>query len=533
MTNYTFSQLIDFTRTTPGTFVGSNGLIQTTPQSRNLLTFTQEFDNGAWQKGTGVTVTANTGAAPDGTNTADSVAFAAGGASQFLRGLAALTVGVVYTYSIYVRLVSGTPTFTFDVGNGTPSGAQTPTASWQRFSFTFTFSGANQWVDIEASAAGTLQLWGAQLEQASTATDYTRNVGGLFPPRFDYDPVTLAPRGILIEEQRTNLTTYSEQFDNSDWSKSRITPTANSTVAPDGALAGDTLTATTGTSDNVLQTKTLTAVVHTFSIYLRATATATTVNLGFFAGSFLASSVQVLSGPGAAAGSGLVGVSGLSTTQWTRVSVTTTSAVPAGPVSVIIYPGGGATAGAAIVAWGAQLEAGAFATSYIQTLGNPGGVTRAPDQASIVAPMFAPWFNAASGTFVAEAFIPPQVDGGSGNYYFSASNGTAVNVITAFDANGTRGEVVTGGTTEFVSVVGSEPTSVVKMALAYSATSTIFAVNGTLGTEDGTVAIPTVNRLILGTRGDLSDATIANGYLRRITYYPVRLSNLQLQALTA
>ena len=38
-------------------------------------------------------------------------------------------------------------------------------------------------------------------------------------PRLDYDPVTLAPRGILIEEQRTNLLTYSEQFDNAAWQK--------------------------------------------------------------------------------------------------------------------------------------------------------------------------------------------------------------------------------------------------------------------------------------------------------------------------
>jgi hypothetical protein len=58
--------------------------------------------------------------------------------------------------------------------------------------------------------------------------------------------VTLAPKGLLIEEQRTNLLTYSEQFDNAVWTKDGtpssplITP--NTTVAPNGTLTADTIT---------------------------------------------------------------------------------------------------------------------------------------------------------------------------------------------------------------------------------------------------------------------------------------------------
>lgn len=48
MTAYTFDQLITFTRTSAATHVGSNGLVAVTPASRNLLTYTQEFDNPAW-----------------------------------------------------------------------------------------------------------------------------------------------------------------------------------------------------------------------------------------------------------------------------------------------------------------------------------------------------------------------------------------------------------------------------------------------------------------------------------------------------
>jgi hypothetical protein len=72
LVSQTFDQLLDFTRTTSGTFVGSNGLVQTTPASVNLFTQTQQFDNAAWTKNA-TTATANTTVAPDGTSTADTL----------------------------------------------------------------------------------------------------------------------------------------------------------------------------------------------------------------------------------------------------------------------------------------------------------------------------------------------------------------------------------------------------------------------------------------------------------------------------
>ena len=138
----------------------SNSFVQT-----NLLTYSQEFDNVLWSKAAGVTITPNAAIAPDGTSTADNATFATGGAADFLRQVTSMTVGVIYTVSVYAKQASGTPTFSFDIGNGGggTSTAQTPTSLWQRFTFTFTFAGANNWIDLEASAAGTISFWGAQL----------------------------------------------------------------------------------------------------------------------------------------------------------------------------------------------------------------------------------------------------------------------------------------------------------------------------------------------------------------------------------
>lgn len=57
--------------------------------------------------------------------------------------------------------------------------------------------------------------------------------------RFDYDPVTHACKGLLIERQRTNLFLYAQDFSNASWTKTACTVTADTTGAPDGTTTGD------------------------------------------------------------------------------------------------------------------------------------------------------------------------------------------------------------------------------------------------------------------------------------------------------
>ena len=102
----TFDQLIDFTRTSAGTYVDETGKIVSTPASRNLLTFTQEFDNAAWGK-TAATVTANTTTAPDGTSTADTLS--ADGTSSSHAVIQAVSSGFARCSSVYLK--AGTNNF--------------------------------------------------------------------------------------------------------------------------------------------------------------------------------------------------------------------------------------------------------------------------------------------------------------------------------------------------------------------------------------------------------------------------------------
>jgi hypothetical protein len=89
-------------------------------------------------------------------------------------------------------------------------------------------------------------------------------------PRFDHNPTTGESLGLLVEEARTNHNTYSEQFDNAAWVKTRSSITSNTIVAPDGTLTGDKLVEDTTASNThqISQSASLTAGTHTYS-YLR------------------------------------------------------------------------------------------------------------------------------------------------------------------------------------------------------------------------------------------------------------------------
>ena len=92
-------------------------------------------------------------------------------------------------------------------------------------------------------------------------------------PRFDFDPVTLACKGLLIEEARTNLLTYSNDFSNAIWNKNSSSITSNVITSPDGTVNASKLVEAAATAEHTVNRSTPVAIVagssNTLSVFAK------------------------------------------------------------------------------------------------------------------------------------------------------------------------------------------------------------------------------------------------------------------------
>lgn len=229
--------------------------------------------------------------------------------------------------------------------------------------------------------------------RASTATyfdvDGVMQTAAIDVPRIGYDSATHAHTGLILEEARTNLLTYSEQFDNAAWTKSGSSITSNAVTAPDGTATADKLVESFGgTYHYVNRWPTLAAATHTFSIYAKA-AENSVFALDLYHATDGTATVffNVASGTVGSTNDSFIGAvaSGIQAigNGWYRCWITATPSAVAtrigmfladGATETLNYSGDGASG---IYIWGAQLEAGASPTSYIPTAAAT--VTRAAD----------------------------------------------------------------------------------------------------------------------------------------------------------
>lgn len=377
----------------------------------------------------------------------------------------------------------------------------------------------------------------------ASAALYTNSAGTLTTaainaPRIDYDPATLAVRGLLIEEQRTNLLLWSQQHDNAAWAKTRATVTADAATAPDGTLTMDKLVedSTAANSHFIAQLITAADVVHTYSFFAKAGERSridavingsTNYSAGFdlSAGTVVAGLVV---GPTASTGAKIVALGGgiyrCTVSQNAAAGTALQARVYLTDGASATYNGDG-TSGAYV--WGEQFEAGSFATSYMGET-TTAAVTRAADVATINT--LAPWFNASEGTIYAE-FQSFATAGFPGIY--NISDGTNNNRFNMFEdgSNGflTFRELVSG-TQQGIASAGSTRNTVVKIASAYSSTGVELSVGGAAAvTNANTTHATGLNKVALGASAD-STTNFMNGWLRKLTYYPQRKPTQPLTA---
>lgn len=534
---------ITFTRASTATYYGT----QTAKAEENLLLQSQTFTPN-WSVGN-VTLAGNATTAPDGTTTAATLTGTSStNNAKYISQVVAMNG--TYTVSVYLKntsqqfmqlLTNGdtNPVANFDLTNGTftiPSGTATASitsvgSSWYRCTLTFTTStatGVYFWfIDTSGAArgpastsVGTVQLWGAQLEQRSAVTAYTptttQPITNYIPQlltaasgvaRFDHNPTTFESLGLEIEEQRTNLLTYSEDFSNAVWNtNSTATRTSNTAVSPDGSITADTIANVSGSQLGVTVTGVI-GTAYTYSIWVRR-----------------------LTGTGAVQ---LIDVNGNATTidvtaQWQRFSITATATSTTARAYLRIL-----TTNDSIAAWGAQLEIGAFATSYIPTVASQ--VTRANDFASMTGTNFSSWYNQGAGTLYGEYVGVDNVSGGTRRLAEIGSSTESSNrMIAGYGSTTlTRWLVVSGGATQADITPSATQGVLVKSANAYAANDFQSAANTTLGTADTAGTVPVVSALFIGTDNAATANTALNGTIRKIAYYPVRVTNAQLQGLTS
>jgi hypothetical protein len=555
----TLDPRITFTRASTGTFYDGKTVAKA---EENLFVRSQEFDNASWIKGASTTVSANNAVAPDGTTTADTVVFA--GQFAGVRQAVSLLPNTTYTVSLFARRSSGTNDISiFTLGPAVLLGTYSPTSTWARYSVTFTTT-SDPYDEIilaqDRNAADwtNLEVWGAQLEQRSAVTAYTVTttapITNYIPAlqtaasgvaRFEHNPITGESLGLEIEEQRTNLLTYSDDFADASWTKTGSSISSNTIVSPDGALTGDKLIESTANSGhNVSRLVTVSnATAYTSTIYAKA---GERRYIGMFANNPGVGKYFDLVA-GTVLGNFLGTPTSASITSvgngWYRCSITaTTTSTNATGVNVYLSTDGISTFSYAgdgysgIYIWGAQLEAGAFATSYIPTVASQ--VTRSADVASMTGTNFSSWYRADEGTLYAEA-VPYSVLSGSTIGTIVALN-TSANSTSEFNnshnlrlASTTQFQTVVGGANQAIFGTFTLPVNTsAKFAYAYKTNDFAGTANGAAVTTDTSGTVPTtVDQLMIG---KLSTGTpsLLTGTIKKFSFYPRRLTNAELVSLS-
>ena len=406
-------------------------------------------------------------------------------------------------------------------------------------------SGSAASLDLPFAGAATLDPL-VTFTRASTATFTGSN--GLIQsattntPRFDYDPVTLAAKGLLIEEQRTNLLTYSEDFSNAVWVKNFCTITANSTTAPDGTTNADTFVESVDSvaqGHYVYQGPTLAAgQSYTLTCYAKAISSTRLFQLYVRDSAstvFASSSFNLATG---AIPFVTAGTSSITNVGNGRYLLTVTGTAGAAGVGLLLlssknlsgldYIGDGSSVA---FIWGVQLEAGAFATSYIPT--TTPALTRAADVASVNT--LAPWYNNTEYTLYYEGMVQANNDGvvyaGIGDTFDNTAylSRTAPNQLWAVRSGGVNQTAPLSST--------FTPTADVPFKMAGTVKANAFALcvnGGSVATDtSGVVPLSAVRLGIGNSPWAASGGNQRQQWVRRVTFYPRALSSAEMQAITA
>ncbi len=404
----------------------------------------------------------------------------------------------------------------------------------------------------------------------STTATYINSSGyvtsaAINAPRFDYSPTnTGEPRGLLIEGQTSNILSYSTETSNAYWQKYLCTISGTLAYAPDNTTSARLVIEDSGSVEPSLQRTSNTVDIssaYTLSVWFKAptsnarrymnlrindnSSNANAASLMFDSQTGTISGAATAYGTITAASGNVVPYPG----SWYRVSLTFT--IPASGITQIAckfqMSGAGTRTGdgsaspytgdgvSGMYVWGTQLEKGSGASSYIPT--GASTVTRTLDTAIIAAGTnFSSWYTGGTtGTFVTE-------------WCRCSLTTTQRTVIATNDLPNQHLHQYIAATTSRLRLADNVPAfietanasvnnSINKGAFSYAGSVQSLCLNG--GTVvPGTLTFTTAPTwLSIGGPSNngtsITDtAVVLNNAIRKIKYFPARLSDAQIKEIT-
>ncbi|NIZ01216.1 phage head spike fiber domain-containing protein [Thalassospira lucentensis] len=331
-------------------------------------------------------------------------------------------------------------------------------------------------------------------------------------PGDDYDALGRA-KGLLIEGAATNLLRYSTAFSNGLWQKDAgVSVTESAIAAPDGSMTAMVLDLAGGAGDanGLYQTvgDLVVGETYSFAVWMRAVSGTVDITLG-----------------------GIDGASPRGFTvdeKWQRVSIT---APASDSTRYLKISADGGNVPASVVIWNAQLERGVTPTSDIISDGIP--ASRAADDVRLDP---GDWFAQGTGTFVFDLSLPPAWDGiwRIVQLYSTSLNDDHLDLGYDSAADQLRVSLRKDGTSIVTqSLYGRlTPGTDARIALAWEDDGIAVGLNGAvLRSPDGFAMPRNLTNIVLGSFGG-SDMAL-NGHVRNLSYWPERLSDARILALSA